>query len=87
MDTAVEDGTVISPYYDSLVAKVVVWAEDRPAAIARGRRVLSELTIEGVSTTQALQLDIIASEPFMSGRYSTSFLDEVEGLLPALAPA
>ena len=79
---------MISPYYDSLIAKVVVWAEDRPAAIARGRRVaLASSTIEGVSTTQALQLDILASEPFTTGRYSTSYLDEVEGLLPALAPA
>jgi acetyl-CoA carboxylase, biotin carboxylase subunit len=87
VDTAVEDGTVISPYYDSLIAKVVVWAEDRPSAIARGRRALSELAIDGLPTTQALQLDILASEPFIAGRYSTSFLDEVEGLLPALAPA
>ena len=87
VDTAVEDGTVISPYYDSLIAKVVVWAEDRPSAIARGRRVLSELAIDGVSTTQALQLDILASEPFATGRYSTSFLDDAEELLPALVPA
>jgi acetyl-CoA carboxylase biotin carboxylase subunit len=78
---------VISPYYDSLIAKVVVWAEDRPSAIARGRRVLSELAIDGVSTTQALQLDILASDPFATGRYSTSFLDDAEELLPALVPA
>jgi len=85
VDTAVEDGTVISPYYDSLIAKLIVSAEDRPSAIARGRRALSELAIDGLPTTQALQLDILASEPFVAGRYSTSYLDEAEKLLPALA--
>jgi acetyl-CoA carboxylase biotin carboxylase subunit len=85
VDTAVEDGTVISPYYDSLIAKVIVWADDRPTAIARGRRALSELELDGLSTTRALQLDILASEPFAAGRYSTSYLDEAEDVLPALA--
>jgi acetyl-CoA carboxylase biotin carboxylase subunit len=84
-DTSVDDGTVITPYYDSLIAKVVVWAEDRHAAIARGRRALGELEVAGVPTTRGLALDILRSEPFVAGRYSTSYLDEAEELLPSLA--
>jgi acetyl-CoA carboxylase biotin carboxylase subunit len=84
VDTAVEDGTVISPYYDSLIAKLIVWADDRPGAIARGRRALSELEVSGLPTTRALALDILASEPFQAGRYSTSYIDEAESLLPSL---
>ena len=84
VDTAVSDGTVVPPYYDSLVAKLCVWADDRAAAIARGRRALSELDVDGLPTTRDLALDIIASEPFVSGRYSTSFVDENAALLPSL---
>jgi acetyl-CoA carboxylase biotin carboxylase subunit len=61
-----------------------VWAEDRQAAIARGRRALSELEVTGLPTTQALHLDILDSEPFVTGRYSTSFLEESDHLLPSL---
>jgi len=84
VDTAVQDGTVIPPFYDSLIAKLTVWAEDRPGAIARGRRALSELEVTGLPTTKALALDILRSEPFLSGHYSTSYIDEAEGLLPSL---
>jgi acetyl-CoA carboxylase, biotin carboxylase subunit len=82
VDTAVEDGTVISPYYDSLIAKVVVSADDRDGAIARARRALAELEVSGVPTTRELELDILASEPFVGGSYSTSYLDEA--VLPSL---
>jgi acetyl-CoA carboxylase biotin carboxylase subunit len=87
VDTYLEEGSSISPYYDSLVAKLIVWAENRDAAIARGLRALEELELEGVPTTRGLALDILRSEEFGSGVYSTSFLDEMEGRLPALAPA
>jgi acetyl-CoA carboxylase biotin carboxylase subunit len=84
VDTAVEDGTVVPPHYDSLVAKLIVWAEDRPGAIARGRRALAELDVTGLPTTRGLALDILHSEAFVSGRYSTSFVDENEQALPSL---
>jgi acetyl-CoA carboxylase, biotin carboxylase subunit len=87
VDTHVEDGTVVPPHYDSLVAKLVVWAEDRHSAIARGRRALSDLEIAGVPTTRELALDILRSEPFLAGSYSTGFVEEAEALLPALAAA
>jgi acetyl-CoA carboxylase, biotin carboxylase subunit len=85
VDTFVEDGTVISPHYDSLIAKVVVRDETRDAAIARAHRALTELEVVGVPTTQGAALEILASDEFTSGRYSTSFLEEAGARLPALA--
>ncbi len=76
VDTHLEDGAVVSPYYDSLLAKLVVWDTDRPSAVARGLRALSELEVEGVPTTREFALEVLRSEAFVSGRYSTSFLDE-----------
>jgi acetyl-CoA carboxylase biotin carboxylase subunit len=84
VDTAIEDGWVVPPFYDSLLAKLVVWAETRDGALARGRRALGELDVSGVATTRPLALDILASEAFVSGRYSTSFIDENVDLLPSL---
>jgi acetyl-CoA carboxylase, biotin carboxylase subunit len=75
VDTHLEEGTMVSPYYDSLLAKLVVWDVDRPSAIARGRRALNELVIEGVPTTREFALEVLESEEFASGSYSTSFLD------------
>jgi len=77
VDTFVEDGAVIPPYYDSLIAKVIVRDETRPLAIERARRVLRELDIRGVPTTREAAFEIIGSPQFRSGEYSTSFLDEV----------
>jgi acetyl-CoA carboxylase, biotin carboxylase subunit len=76
VDTHVEDGTTIPPHYDSLIAKLVVWDEDRPAAIERCLRALRELELEGVPTTRAAALEIVGSDAFRSGSYSTNFLDE-----------
>jgi acetyl-CoA carboxylase biotin carboxylase subunit len=83
-DTAVGDGSVISPYYDSLVAKVIVHDVDRPSAIERAMRALDELEIVGVPTTQALAAEILRSRPFREGAYSTSYLDEMAASLPSL---
>jgi acetyl-CoA carboxylase, biotin carboxylase subunit len=77
VDTFVEDGYTITPFYDSLIAKVVVWDEDRPAAIARAERALGEMVVEGVPTTRELALAILRSEEFRSGVYSTSTLAEL----------
>jgi acetyl-CoA carboxylase, biotin carboxylase subunit len=78
VDTHVEDGAVIPPFYDSLIAKVIVWDENRPAAIERSLRALAELEIGPVPTTTAVVSEIIGSSAFRSGTYSTRFLDEVE---------
>jgi acetyl-CoA carboxylase biotin carboxylase subunit len=87
IDTHLEQGSTIPPYYDSLIAKLIVWDEDRPAAIARSIRALQELELDGVPTTQALALDILHSPEFAGGDYSTSFLEEMVGSLPALTAA
>jgi acetyl-CoA carboxylase biotin carboxylase subunit len=75
-DTHVEAGTAIPPNYDSLIAKLIVWDADRPAAIARGLRALGELEIEGVATTRGFAIGVLRSDGFASGEYTTSYLDE-----------
>ena len=76
LDTHIEEGSVIPPYYDSLIGKLIVWDEDRGSAIERSLRALGELELRGVPTTREAALEILASDTFRSGRYSTSFLDE-----------
>jgi acetyl-CoA carboxylase, biotin carboxylase subunit len=76
VDTHIEDGARIPPFYDSLIAKVIVWDADRPAAITRCLRALHDLELEGVPTTREAALEIVASDAFRSGEYSTSFLSE-----------
>jgi acetyl-CoA carboxylase, biotin carboxylase subunit len=85
LDTFVEDGTDVPPHYDSLLGKLIVWDETRTEAIARALRALGELQLEGVPTTRELARDILRSEEFASGRYSTDFLAEAGARLPALA--
>ena len=82
IDTFLESGASIPPYYDSLVAKLVVWDSDRPAAIARAERALRETVIVGVPTTRDLALEVLASEPFRSGEYSTSTLEAIREARP-----
>jgi acetyl-CoA carboxylase biotin carboxylase subunit len=65
------------PFYDSMIAKLVVWDTGREAAISRAERVLGELVVDGVPTTRELALAILASEDFRSGVYSTSTLGEL----------
>ena len=85
VDTHVVDGYVIPPYYDSLVAKVIVWAEDRPAALRRAGRALTEFQLEGVPTTRELAIDILGSDEFASGDYTTAFLGDVGGSFGSMA--
>jgi acetyl-CoA carboxylase biotin carboxylase subunit len=77
VDTFVESGTTVPPFYDSMIAKLIVWDSDRDAAIARAERALRETTIDGVPTTRDLALEVLGSEPFRSGVYSTSTLEEL----------
>jgi acetyl-CoA carboxylase, biotin carboxylase subunit len=74
VDTFVEDGSVIPPYYDSLIAKVIVRDESRELCIERARRALRELDVQGVPTTREAAFEILGSDEFRSGEYSTSFL-------------
>jgi acetyl-CoA carboxylase, biotin carboxylase subunit len=85
LDTHLSDGATVPPYYDSLLGKLVVWDEDRDGAIARALRALAETEVLGVPTTIPVAVDILRSEQFATGRYSTSFLEEAGSQLPALA--
>jgi acetyl-CoA carboxylase biotin carboxylase subunit len=87
VDTAIREGSEIPPYYDSMVAKLIVWDETRDLALSRARRALAELEVEGVASTRDLALEILASDELRSGDYSTTTLAELEGRLASLSPA
>jgi acetyl-CoA carboxylase biotin carboxylase subunit len=78
LDTHIEEGVVIPPYYDSLLGKLIVWDEDRATAIERCLRALGELEVRGVPTTREAAIEILGSDEFRSGSYSTSFLEEAQ---------
>ena len=69
---------MIPPFYDSLIAKVIVWDENRPAAIERSLRALAELEVRGVPTTAGGGRRDRREQRLPQRRYSTSFLEEVE---------
>jgi acetyl-CoA carboxylase biotin carboxylase subunit len=77
IDSHCYPGWTISPYYDSLIAKLIVWAPDRPAAIERMRRALSEFQIDGrgVKTTIPFHEAVFADERFRAGDVNTDFLE------------
>jgi acetyl-CoA carboxylase biotin carboxylase subunit len=70
-------GYEVPPYYDSLLGKLVVWGATREAAIARGRAALGELVLDGVVTNAPIHRALLASEPFLEGRFTTNLLDRV----------
>lgn len=71
LDTHVQEGDTIPPYYDSLIAKVIVHARTRDEAIDTMAQTLGAATIEGVSSTIPLHLAVLASDEFKSGKYDT----------------
>ena len=87
VDTHAYEGYRVPPFYDSLLAKLIVHGADRSEALARGRRALRELEIEGVATTRDLFVEILDEPVFRSGRYTTAYLEDVRGALPSLAEA
>jgi acetyl-CoA carboxylase, biotin carboxylase subunit len=75
-DTWLEPDSKVSPFYDSLLAKVVVWAEDRAAALRRGGRALAEFSVEGVPTTAGFFLELLEEPWFADGEFTTGTLEE-----------
>ncbi len=75
VDSHIYQSYTIPPYYDSLLAKLIVWGTDRQHAIARGRRALEEFTIEGVKTTIPFHLKVLEDSRFLSGNFDTGFLE------------
>ncbi len=76
VDTGVHVGYEVTPYYDPLIAKLIVWGETRPQAIVRLRRALEEYRIAGVRTNIPFHQSMMASYPFLSGEYDTRFVEE-----------
>jgi acetyl-CoA carboxylase biotin carboxylase subunit len=77
VESAMFAGYVIPPYYDAMVAKIITKGADRTEAIAKMKRALGELVIEGIISNQFFQEDLLADERFVSGSYDTSFLQDV----------
>ncbi len=75
VDTHAYTGYTVPPFYDSLVAKLVVWAEDRPAAIRRMARALDEMKVEGIDTSIPLHRRIMDDPVFRNGDFSTRFME------------
>ncbi len=77
IDTAIRAGSEISPYYDSLIAKLIVRHTDRKAAIRRLKRSLNEFMVEGIKTTIPFHIKLIESKKFQTNQYDTNFIDQL----------
>jgi acetyl-CoA carboxylase biotin carboxylase subunit len=75
MDTFAHEGCEISPYYDSLIAKLMTHGRDRAEAIARMKRSLDVMVVEGIKTNIPLHRRILDDPDFVAGRFDTSFMD------------
>ena len=75
-DGAIYSGYVIPPYYDSMCAKLIVWAMDWDSLIDRSRRALRDITLYGVKTTIPYYIEILASADFQTGKFNTSFVEK-----------
>jgi acetyl-CoA carboxylase biotin carboxylase subunit len=78
VDTAVYPGYVVPPYYDSMIAKLIVHARTRELAIARMQRALGMMVVEGIKTTIPLHQKIMADDRFRRGDFSTKFMEEFD---------
>jgi acetyl-CoA carboxylase biotin carboxylase subunit len=76
LDTAAYNGYFVPPYYDSLIAKLIVHARTREVAIARMRRALEVMVVEGIKTTIPLHRAIMEDPYFRAGEYSTRFMEQ-----------
>jgi acetyl-CoA carboxylase biotin carboxylase subunit len=75
VDTAQYAEGVVPPYYDSLVAKLIVHGRDRAEAIAKMERALSQFVVEGIYTSIPLHQQILADPDFRAGNFDTSFME------------
>ena len=74
VDTCVYNGCKIPPYYDSMLAKLIVHADSRKAAIAKMQSALGEVIIDGIDTNIDYQYEILKNEDYQSGNFDTGFL-------------
>ena len=75
VDTFAHSECTVSPYYDSMIAKIITHGRDRAEAIARMRRTLEMTVVDGIKTTVPLHLKILAEPDFVVGRLGTGFMD------------
>ena len=78
VDTHIYAGYTIPPYYDSMIAKLIVSAQTRQEAIVKMRRALGEFIVEGVKTTIPLHLQLMENEDFINGNFTTAFMNTFE---------
>jgi len=78
VDSAVYSGYAIPPYYDSMIAKLIVWGKTRQEAIDRMKRALDEFVVGGISTTIPFHRKMMEHEVFVSGHFDTKFLETYE---------
>ncbi|MBU7317266.1 acetyl-CoA carboxylase biotin carboxylase subunit [Paenibacillus oleatilyticus] len=76
VDSAAYPGYTIPPHYDSMIAKLIVWGEDRDEAIQRMKRALAEFTIEGIHSTIPFHLKLLEHKKFLAGDFDIKFLEE-----------
>ncbi|RAV00973.1 acetyl-CoA carboxylase biotin carboxylase subunit [Paenibacillus sp. YN15] len=80
VDSSAYPGYVISPFYDSMIAKLIVWGDTREDAIARMNRALSEFAVDGVQTTIPFHMKLMRHPTFLKGDFDIKFLEEVDVL-------
>ena len=78
VDSHIYQDYIIPPYYDSLLAKLVIWAKDRKQAVKRAQRALEEFIIEGIPTTIPFHMKVLQDERFLSGKFDTHFIDNLK---------
>jgi acetyl-CoA/propionyl-CoA carboxylase biotin carboxyl carrier protein len=76
VDDGVDQNDEVSPFYDSLISKFIVTAQDRDELIHRGKRVLEEAEISGIATTIPFHRDILTDETFLNNQHTTKYLEE-----------
>ncbi|HEV8456453.1 MAG TPA: biotin carboxylase N-terminal domain-containing protein, partial [Gemmatimonadales bacterium] len=84
-DSGVETGDEVTLYYDSMLAKLIVWAPDRSQALTRMRRALEELVVTGVATNQAFHRRLMADAEFQRGEIDIQFLERRPDLLTSIS--
>jgi len=75
IDAAMHEGAMVQPFYDSLIAKLICHAKDRPTVIRRTLRALHEYVVEGIETTMPLQTELLKSDAFQDVTFYTKFID------------
>ena len=77
IDSSIYDGYTIPPYYDSMLAKIIVFGNTRNEAIAKMKRALEELVIDGIETNRDFLFEIIKNPDFIRGNFDTSFIEKM----------